>query len=1769
MASREEALDTHVFSTAVSHLMQGSDGQPLTENILTKFLFSLATDTAVIGDPDELLGTLMSNTPGLATRKVCQYQFKKNDIAWICKNCQSDETCVLCNACFQNSNHEGHEVYYYHSQAGGCCDCGDCDAWKPSGFCKRHGQQTHSDPLALVPAEIRKVGTLLLQTMISEMASYAQFSAAMLEASPEKMELIDDSSDEWSVIVHADDIHTAHEFVAELEHVVRAGPNNGLRIAAAIKKDGMVAIATAHDMDELQESVSHLRAKGFLVTFSSPKIQSRRSAMLVATNWICKLVILSDGMCRLVCEAFSSSDSLHTLLSYGLHLDKALMMSLHNALLSCMADQIFKENLAMTYANAYPMLAETWARGIGLNDVSFFSLSVQFLNRHSFVYSMVNRHNFFKVCMESLVEMLSGVAVINGRCENLSQVICINHRRYNPILSDLRVVFSIPTTNRRFVADCSDMLLYLFGQFQGMHAQQRVYGDHVEYETREWIVCFNFYIGLGGLLEPVTSWMAAGDAHINTIDETNSEVVLPCAQEFVLKIHAMLLIWLQAQAYDIPADLLPSMLRNTSYRNIFLCSGTNNYHFADGSHTFHLFLHRLFAASILESMKNPNLISFLQALELATFEELELTAARHCCPTLADHPLDCLTMGSEIRIGLWARNGMSMKDQLVNYEEAPYAKIFKDLDILCVQFFAGRTLTSPNVAPLILRIFHRFGILDYLDSAGFEDMPTINGTPSNNCMLTEEALALVIVMITELPQPPPEDICSRVLSTIRREIIHKLCAGPATFSQLMDTAAAVADHAKVDASDVEALIHQIAESEGAPSLASMEVPKLHLRPCLWIEYNPLFPRMTSTKHQECIERCPAVDKDCPMVPCPPQAHPCFGSLRSSLCNDSTLLKCIRLHCLAHAASFTKQGGADRYHGMMIHTPCRGMMWARILHALTLIAHNISECTSEEKSALADFLLEGMPLYPDGYYAELPGPSSTVSVFCSLLDIHRQSTSSKPDANNKRFLGWVIEKFAGMTSATQSYYNDNCAVILDVEARTKMLEKRKMLARQRSMALMQSRASRFAATIEDEDSDAESDTAAAAEFRPSGDNAEHMTCSEDLTCIICHSSETGERLGLQFMSVASRLCSRDAFRANEAPWLPSPDLQLEREKPRIFLSSCTHAMHFSCFDIYYNDVVERNEAQGGIIIDAKAGQFLCPFCKKMSNSLVPHYKPPSAKKRARPEETPQQTSDDQGLPNSEPHCVAEQLIPSLIDVLLRRQSASGKPVGPSMESETFCMPAEPERISFESGQSQILLRFLGSLTAPVNRNPLTAAFTMKSTSCAFWQRLEMAVSAVCYTVRCDMLKHVGPGYHIRSQQVKDKGGLDEHGYLSSVIGTIGACLSQSGSKGIFIAALLTAIAAPLTGERLPESAAAELYAERHPSGQEAFDWLHGFLLGLHRGVLSLPILDLLVLSLSAAYDSDDICSGEQNMTMVRVLSIASLVQVCIALIGGVDHTQDIHCDVEFIIDADLVDKMEPLLFDIQRCLPMETQPPSRATVLLILAKWAAFLRLVVQLIYRSKLPGMIESPDVFFSTPTGFQVAYNYVALLGLEPILLTSTGQSATMDFIERWISCSMDSSRKIESFAKRGSAPFDFPRISAPTKLLRLPKAYTQLHADIKAISSFECSAICLFCGAVLDGGGLGRVTRHTTACSGDMGCSFLLQESAILLLHGDRASYFPSPYVDEHGERQKLSRGKPLYMDERRYEFLEAMWLNHEISREVILKRSVSPRVIIPSHY
>ena len=145
---------------------------------------------------------------------------------------------------------------------------------------------------------------------------------------------------------------------------------------------------------------------------------------------------------------------------------------------------------------------------------------------------------------------------------------------------------------------------------------------------------------------------------------------------------------------------------------------------------------------------------------------------------------------------------------------------------------------------------------------------------------------------------------------------------------------------------------------------------------------------------------------------------------------------------------------------------------------------------------------------------------------------------------------------------------------------------------------------------------------------------------------------------------------------------------------------------------------------------------------------------------------------------------------------------------------------------------------------------------------------------------------------------------------------------------------------------------------------------------------------------------------------------------------------------------------------------------------------------------------------------------------------------------------------------------PYPFPK---GPNLIDLPREYTKLYAAVSSLNDYKYDhpALCLVCGALLNAGGKQQCYQHTLHCNRDAGLFFLVQDSTVLLCHGRRCAYFPTPYVDIHGESHQSYRGKPLHLDPQIYGLLKSMWLAHKIPREVYSRRTASTRMIILGYY
>ncbi|ESO97194.1 hypothetical protein LOTGIDRAFT_51305, partial [Lottia gigantea] len=131
--------------------------------------------------------------------------------------------------------------------------------------------------------------------------------------------------------------------------------------------------------------------------------------------------------------------------------------------------------------------------------------------------------------------------------------------------------------------------------------------------------------------------------------------------------------------------------------------------------------------------------------------------------------------------------------------------------------------------------------------------------------------------------------------------------------------------------------------------------------------------------------------------------------------------------------------------------------------------------------------------------------------------------------------------------------------------------------------------------------------------------------------------------------------------------------------------------------------------------------------------------------------------------------------------------------------------------------------------------------------------------------------------------------------------------------------------------------------------------------------------------------------------------------------------------------------------------------------------------------------------------------------------------------------------------------------------KLIPLPKEYYQIFQHYRSKTCVECKrtpkdpTLCLVCGKLIcfredccKQNSTGECTQHSVSCGGSTGIFLLVNSSIIVVIRGARATIWGSVYLDDHGEEDKdLRRGKPLYLSKERYTILEQQWLNHNFNQ------------------
>jgi hypothetical protein len=602
------------------------------------------------------------------------------------------------------------------------------------------------------------------------------------------------------LVLHADDIHSSAQLFDALREFL--GPSNYYtdsllgKLVRALRQYGQLVIwgtmevaaecgamqvnlwqdgdrvASTRIGAVLLDRANRLARHGMfcsIVTRNELMLEQRAVAVL---QWLSAVARSCDPLCQTVAECILPNRHLVPLLRADFKMSARVTKAWYSLLLTLLAVPTFKSHLAAAYCDTYRSVTAKYARGMGVMERSGFTLSVQFLNRVTYVVDLVRGRDLMGKLGKSLLETL----LVASRNEHLNARLnpnhfVLTHRRYSPCISDLKCVLNVKGMPRLFACKGGTFLedwisVLSAAQFMDPQSWRHWVHGHVEDESRGWVGAFNASISLGSLFERLLGWEDDEPSPIDDPSSPLSRDLMPCVE---LTCHILVhgiapwqrseMLFYDATPYTssvephkrCPASLPMSTIAAKhgsalAMRQLPVSQVT--------PFSFHLPLHRFVTGCLRElCLRKDDINGGMTTLMLKLRTQLSEKEQDELFRGLMEFPVLVLTRAAQVRAGLWRRNGPGLNDQVLNYSEPPFCRNMRDSDLFMIQFAViGRTLhlsTQPRpesdvgMSFWVNLLLHRLGIFDF---AGFAKAPNSDITryieeSKNNLYLREPKAA--------------------------------------------------------------------------------------------------------------------------------------------------------------------------------------------------------------------------------------------------------------------------------------------------------------------------------------------------------------------------------------------------------------------------------------------------------------------------------------------------------------------------------------------------------------------------------------------------------------------------------------------------------------------------------------------------------------------------------------------------------------------------------------------------------------------------------------------------------------------------------------------------------------------------------------------------------------------------------------------------------------------------------------------------------------------
>ncbi|XP_062536364.1 E3 ubiquitin-protein ligase UBR1 [Armigeres subalbatus] len=1100
---------------------------------------------------------------------ICGRVFKIGEPTYSCRECSMDPTCVLCSSCFKKSPHRHHKYKMSTSGGGGCCDCGDHEAWKRDPSCDEHAVTAAETPdHSIITDKIRTCSEIVFKGILQYCMKTLQIQS---ESSLAEYDV--DDEDIYCTILYNDETHTFDQVIQTLTSIVKCTKKEAIEYVTSIDREGRAVVKCApfETCKKLKEDVENKVIRSTMTAKASPlkvtvlhknEVACQHLAMQVL-GWFQEFLTRHSTFRLIFCNIVAEINipyNLKQILSNDHKLWKSARTCWHRLLISGMLMEYEnKKALSVMFTKLYANLMQDFIRDDHYHSFSIVSLSVQLFTVPTIAHHLIAHELAFFKLMHTFYSESIEKYVKNKQLQFAKNTSAMNvFKRASYILIDLKYLLSFKPDVwtqelRTGFLHGVQILIRLLKCMQGMDAVTRQVGQHMEYEP-EWETAFTLHLKLSHLITLVLEWCST------------DKVVL-------VKVYRMLLAAL------------------TEIKFIVSEAKVEVRELAD--HSASCLMYDVSAKPV--SIHLP-LTRFMAGLYVH-FEKFDLTfdTAASDKPTpeqIIEPVLSTRTMISQVYAGMWRRNGYSLLNQLYFYRNVKCRYEMLDRDVVILQI--GASLVESN--EYLIHVLSKFNLIEWTND---DYEPSNAANPEEDCVrqvinMVDELLELLIIVVGERYVPGIGMISED--DRIKKEIVQQLCIKPYSHSELNRAL----NEDSSSETGMENVIDEIATFEKPTKSDKKGVYKLKPEYFSW--YNMYFyhySKEDKSKSEEAQRRRRKEKNE--LVCCPPPELPQLTLSFSMLAN---LLQCdvmlLIMQTVLRRALDLKAITFSESHVQ------------RILH---LIGYAIQE----EESGNYPFLKfiersNKMNLLP--MLEELVNNARVESQRDLLLWVIQKYKDVILKFQDKKIDEDQVSSDQPQTSSMTQIEAER----LEKEERAKMAAKR----RAQILAQMQNAQKNFmtsnAELFENYSDDEKNAGCSSMDWQVSTEESGEQACIglkrkiqrvEDARhrCILCSEESTVTKTDecmvyaafVQKSSVLSRYQQTDdqgQLKYLETSTHPSPHV-----------STCGHVMHASCFEKYFNNErIKENRRpyrnRTPVLFDIDKREFLCPLCRFLSNALLP-------------------------------------------------------------------------------------------------------------------------------------------------------------------------------------------------------------------------------------------------------------------------------------------------------------------------------------------------------------------------------------------------------------------------------------------------------------------------------------------------------------------------------------------------------------------------------------